>query len=389
MATYKVIQDIEAEDKLLGPFSLRQFIYLIIVAVSLFICYRLVLVQWFLVLPFVPVIIFFGLLAAPLGGNQSSEVWLLAKIRFFIKPKKRIWDQSGIKNLVTITAPKKIERILTNNLSQAEVRSRLSALASTIDSRGWAVKNVNVNMFAQPAYAPIDAGSDRLLSPTMAPVSTVASDVQAADDILDERSNPTAQALDQKIQASTQAHHNQLVARMQQASQPAVTTGASGPTPQPDYWFLNEPAGPVVHPDQPQPFAGTTFQDNSVVAPTTAPPPVNTPLPPPPPTPLSEQELLEQLRSRHKSMPQSFNHMRIIQPTDKQHQVPIAGPGPLPVPSLPPPPPPPPAPVTPPTDPAILELANNDDLNVATIARQANKAKGVQGPNDEVVISLH
>ena len=27
MATYKVIQDIEAEDKLIGPLTLRQFIY--------------------------------------------------------------------------------------------------------------------------------------------------------------------------------------------------------------------------------------------------------------------------------------------------------------------------------------------------------------------------
>src|SRR5437868_14512060 len=113
MASYKVIQDIEAEDKLLGPFSLRQFIYLIIVAVCLFIGYRLALTAWFLALPFLPVILFFGLLSAPLGGNQSSEIWLLAKIRFVIKPKKRVWDQSGIKDLVTITAPKKIERALT------------------------------------------------------------------------------------------------------------------------------------------------------------------------------------------------------------------------------------------------------------------------------------
>jgi hypothetical protein len=32
MAVYKVPQDVEAEDKLIGPFSFRQFIYLIIVA---------------------------------------------------------------------------------------------------------------------------------------------------------------------------------------------------------------------------------------------------------------------------------------------------------------------------------------------------------------------
>jgi hypothetical protein len=42
-----------------------------------------------------------------------------------------------------------------------------------------------------------------------------------------------------------------------------------------------------------------------------------------------------------------------------------------------------------PTDPAILSLANNNDLNVSTIARQANKAKhGEEPPQDEVVVSL-
>jgi hypothetical protein len=35
MATYKVPQDVEADDKLIGPFSFRQFIYLIIVALAI------------------------------------------------------------------------------------------------------------------------------------------------------------------------------------------------------------------------------------------------------------------------------------------------------------------------------------------------------------------
>lgn len=46
-----------------------------------------------------------------------------------------------------------------------------------------------------------------------------------------------------------------------------------------------------------------------------------------------------------------------------------------------------PAPVTQAPDPAILQLASNDDLDVATLARQANKHK--EELRDEVVISLH
>jgi hypothetical protein len=39
-------------------------------------------------------------------------------------------------------------------------------------------------------------------------------------------------------------------------------------------------------------------------------------------------------------------------------------------------------------DPAILSLSKNNDLNVATIAREAQKARGEKA-QDEVVISLH
>jgi len=34
MATYKVPQDVEAEDRLLGPFTFRQFVYLLIAAIA-------------------------------------------------------------------------------------------------------------------------------------------------------------------------------------------------------------------------------------------------------------------------------------------------------------------------------------------------------------------
>ena len=43
--------------------------------------------------------------------------------------------------------------------------------------------------------------------------------------------------------------------------------------------------------------------------------------------------------------------------------------------------------MTPPPNPDILKLVNNNDLNVATIAHEAGKYK--EPPSDEVVISLH
>src|SRR5487761_512815 len=144
MATYKVLQDIEAEDKILGPLTLRQFIYALACAAFLYICFiSLSQHATYLLAIFLPPALFTGFFAYPFGRDQPTEVWALAKIRFLFLPRQRIWDQSGVKELVTITVPKKVERILTNGLSETEVQSRLQALANTIDSRGWAIKNID------------------------------------------------------------------------------------------------------------------------------------------------------------------------------------------------------------------------------------------------------
>src|SRR5579885_3171056 len=202
MATYKVIQDIEAEDKLLGPFTLKQFIYLIIVIVLGFIAFKLATGNFLLAIPFLPLMLFFGALAAPLGRDQPTAVWLLAKVRFFLKPRRRVWDQTGIQELVTITAPKRQEVPLTNGLSPTEVKSRLHALADTLDSRGWAVKNVNVNLYAQPAYALGTNDTERLIDPSVLPQEVSSANVQPYEDMLDEQNNPKAQQLNQMIEAS-------------------------------------------------------------------------------------------------------------------------------------------------------------------------------------------
>src|ERR1039457_4523249 len=147
MATYKVIQDIEAEDKLVGPLTLKQFIFAAIACAFAFIAFMVASrTTIFATIPFLPFIFVFGLLAAPLGRDQPTDIWLAAQVRFFLKPRKRIWDQSNIKELVTITVPKRVIKNFSNGLSEQEVSSRLKALADTIDSRGWAIKIVYVNL---------------------------------------------------------------------------------------------------------------------------------------------------------------------------------------------------------------------------------------------------
>lgn len=387
MASYKVLQDIEAEDKLVGPLSLRQFIYAGISALSFYLCFLAVTkhLAFFTVL-FLPVGIFTGFFAFPWGRDQPTEVWALAKIRFLLKPRIRIWNQSGVKELVTITVPKRIERELTNGLSQTEVHSRLRALADTIDSRGWAVKNVNVNLMnAQVAEV---GASDRLVGIGSFPMEVSNVDVLASDDILDEAANPVAHHFDDMINASTQAHRQQLMAQMQaptpppqpvqEPTPPATPLPQTPPTPSPaptnDYWFMN----------QPNPAAGqAAFVNAAVVTPGTSALPPTIPQAAMP-TP-EEQAMVEKFKAENASFEKAANgHIKTILPlADQQAQAAAvaaeqaaaqaAAKAAKPA-------------VTPVSQAAIMNLAHNDDLDVATLARQAHKA--AEGNADEVVISL-
>lgn len=377
MATYKVLQDIEAEDKLVGALTFRQFIYAGIAAFFAYIAAVLAMkVTPLMALPFVPVILISGFFAFPWGRDQPTEVWALAKIRFMIKPRKRIWDQSGVKDLVEVTAPKKEIRNYTNGLSQMEVNSRLNALASTIDSRGWAIKNVDVNLYSHPSLLASEGSSDRLIDMNSFPQEVPAIDINASDDILDEQNNPIAQQFQQMIKASEQSHRKQLVQQMsQQAAQKQKMPGLPA-----DYWFLHKPDATSQQGTPSRPVVKTEIvTPGSDIEPATARPAEATP---------ADEAFLAAHKPRRHFNP--YGHLLTIQPPSDDHQAtttdtpqvdttltttPVAA-APTPSPKQP--------------DPAIMELAGNNDLSVATIARQAGKAREAESSDhDEVVISLH
>lgn len=383
MATYKVIQDIEADDKIVGPFGIRQFVYLLIVAVLAYIGYRASELAWFLGLPFLPFIIFFGLLALPFGGSQPTEVWLLAKFRFALKPKKHVWSQDGVKELVTVTVPKRIEKHLTKEFSQTEVRSRLETLASTIDSRGWAIKHVNASMFGQPALATA-GGSERLVDVGALTGQAPTSDVTASDDVFDEQNNAVAQNLGRMVSASSKARRDQLVAQMKQGSFKAgpslspTPSNASPPPPTPP-----KDKASVLPPAQSSP-AGLASFSGTVVRPDPSATKPSTPTTPSKPTePLTEEELLEKLHAEAAKKPKNYGHLHVVKTLKQQEEEAAAKAKAEQAKAAA-------NPVTPPPDPDIIQLANNDDLNVETIARQAKKKKDKdQSAPGEVVIKLH
>ena len=105
MAEYKVAQDVEAEDKLIGPFSFRQFIYLIVVAICIAMAWGLSQIFIALALIPLPFILLFGALALPLRKDQPMEIYLAAIVSYMLKPRKRVWEPDGVDSLIQITTP--------------------------------------------------------------------------------------------------------------------------------------------------------------------------------------------------------------------------------------------------------------------------------------------
>lgn len=159
MATYKVPQDVEADDKLLGPFSFRQFIYLMICLGCIMLMVGLFQIFPLLAIIPIPVIIFFGALALPLKKDQPMETYLAALISFYFKPNKRFWVPGQRESTIIITNPKKVEPSRTRNITEEEAGHRLSFLADIVDTEGYAIKSANNSMrdeFYSEAYNTTD-----------------------------------------------------------------------------------------------------------------------------------------------------------------------------------------------------------------------------------------
>lgn len=351
MATYKVPQDVEADDKLIGPFSFRQFIYLIVVAMAIALAWGLAQLFVGLAIIPLPVIIFFGALALPLRKDQPMEIYMAAMVSFYLKPRQRMWDPEGIETFIEITAPKVVEVQRTKDLSQSEAAQRLNYLANIVDTQGWAIRGVS-------GATGTAMNNDVYL------------EAQGAEDVLDTNTS-VAHSFDQMMSQSTERMKEEARQRMMQATMPA-------PAPAP----VVQPVAPVA-PGQPaQPAVDPLLAQ------------------------MSQQMGTAQGQADPNAPAPHFNpyptfHQSVIQPlNDAAHQAQSDIETP-----------PAPAPVVPTPQPAsepvaqkeekepstsdsaltagIMNLANNPDLSIETIAHEANRLKKkAEEASDEVVISL-
>ena len=160
MAQYKVPQDVEADDKLLGPFSFRQFVYLLIagglvaLAVGLFQLFPLLAI-----IPLPPVLLLV-VLALPLRKDQPMETYLAAIVSYYLKPRTRVWMAGQRESTIKITAPKIVEDNRTRDITGEEATHRLSFLADIVDTGGYAIKGVGASPMRDDLAAEANAAVD-------------------------------------------------------------------------------------------------------------------------------------------------------------------------------------------------------------------------------------
>lgn len=222
MAVYKVPQDVEADDKLLGPFSFRQFIYLIIATLGIALGWLLARLFVPLAIVPLPIVVLFGALALPLKKDQPMEIYLAAVLSFYLKPRRRLWQPDGIQSLIEIVAPKTVEEQLTKDLTEGEAERRLSYLANIVDSRGWAVRGVS------------------LPEASNAMQTDVFFEAQQTQDILDD-SGSMSHTFDNMIDQAEATRRQEAISRMKQPPLPPNPT-----PPVPDPYIALAPPAPTI-----------------------------------------------------------------------------------------------------------------------------------------------
>ncbi len=266
MPQYKVPQNVEAEDKILGPLSLRQFIYVIVALMWGFLMWRLFihfpLVAFLAALPVSGVFLALGLIQRE---EQSFENYFTAMVRFVVVPRKRVWHKDDVKAALkgNVQPVKPANNIPQRNPEQ--LRGQLEKLALIVDTRGRVPKPATIQL--QDASNQASTLSARVNQPpgNTSPEATFAK-VTAKDDILDMQNSKQASVVGQLLENAEAETRNAAVANMQKVAAQQAT----------------QPAAPATPPPAPQPAAPAT---PPVPTQATAPQPQAAPATPPTPTP--------------------------------------------------------------------------------------------------------
>ena len=134
---YSVPQFIEVEDKIIGPLTIKQFLYILGGVGVLFVVWILApSIQVFLV-PAVPILGLFLALAFYKVNGRPFVNFLQASVKYFIHPKVRLWQREFTESDIrTDFGKKRKEKKDLPEVGKKVPHSRLQKLSNILDTEG-------------------------------------------------------------------------------------------------------------------------------------------------------------------------------------------------------------------------------------------------------------
>jgi len=141
---FQVPQGLDLEDKIVGPLTLIQFLYLIaggVVDYLLFLSFKTSFIFWVIGLPIALVALALAFLKIQ---DQPLSYFIKAGLIYLSRPKIRLWRRQGLAPTVLVNPPKKILKAPPPPKRKIE-KSELEKLAYALDTRGQ-MQNAKVKM---------------------------------------------------------------------------------------------------------------------------------------------------------------------------------------------------------------------------------------------------
>ena len=220
MGQYKVPQNVEAEDKIIGPLTLKQFVYALIgfgwALVSFAIFRQLPVIM---IIVGAPPALLLLLLAFYTRDGQNFEQLLVAGVGYFANSRRRIWRKEEIIETFHVE-PRKVVVEQTQR-DPVAVRGQLERIATMIDSRGW-------NQTSQGDL--ITPTSDRIVEPVAPAATEQLTQPGASEDMLDLQNSPLAQNLAGLIQEAAADVREEAIEQMKARAARAAKAAAPAPS---------------------------------------------------------------------------------------------------------------------------------------------------------------
>ena len=141
---YKIPQNLDIEDKILGPFTLKQFLYMIVGGVVVYVLFNIIgttNIMLFMVISTPIIAMVLALVFIKINGRPFVDFFFYF-IQFIRDPRQKRWIKSTKIKIFNVTAKMSeneniSQKAMARLAKRGIVQSQLTQMATLLDTRGW------------------------------------------------------------------------------------------------------------------------------------------------------------------------------------------------------------------------------------------------------------